>query len=130
MNKKSDKTWELTAECRFTITQEDIDDIMVGALEGGINYWCKGAEVVGEYLGEFASDQISRGGSLKLYDAENENVYLLTLENFCKGLKLLVEMGYDEYHSVKGGKVDPCNIDAEIADRIIQLAVFDEIVYA
>lgn len=130
MNKKAEKAWELTAECRFTITQEDIDDIMVGALEGGINYWCKEAEVVGDYLGEFASDQISRGGSLKLYDAENENVYLLTPEKFFKGMKLLVEKGYDEYHAVKGGKVDPCNIDAVIADRIIQLAVFDEIVYA
>ena len=40
------------------VSNEDIDDIMVSALEGGINYWCRKAEVKGEYLGEYASDQI------------------------------------------------------------------------
>ena len=29
------------------VTAEDIDDIMCSALEGGINYWCCKAEVVG-----------------------------------------------------------------------------------
>lgn len=48
------------------VTDEDIDDIMVSALEGGINHWCAEAKVQGEYLGEFASDQISRGGTLLL----------------------------------------------------------------
>ena len=41
---------------------------MVTALEGGINYWCRRAKVVGEYLGEAAIDQISRGGSLILQE--------------------------------------------------------------
>ena len=27
-------------------TVEDIDDIMVSALEGGVNYWCQEAEVI------------------------------------------------------------------------------------
>lgn len=49
-----------------TLTQQDIDDIMASALDGGICYWCRMAEVVGEYLGEYASDQISLGGSLIL----------------------------------------------------------------
>ena len=34
------------------VTDEDIDDIMVSALEGGINHWCAEAKVQGEYLGE------------------------------------------------------------------------------
>ena len=34
------------------VTDEDIDDIMVSALEGGITYWCQEAEVIGEHLGE------------------------------------------------------------------------------
>ena len=49
-------------ENEVKISQQDIDDIMVCALEGGISYWCCEAEVIGEYLGEYASDQISRGG--------------------------------------------------------------------
>ena len=43
---------------------------MATALDGGITYWCNKAEVIGGYLGEYASDQISRGGKLKLYDYE------------------------------------------------------------
>ena len=53
------------------VRNEDIDDIMVSALEGGINYWCRKAEVKGGYLGEYASDQISRGGELILHDTED-----------------------------------------------------------
>lgn len=34
------KKYEIKAEIRVELTQEDIDDIMVGALEGGITYWC------------------------------------------------------------------------------------------
>ena len=59
---------------------------MCTALEGGINYWCCKAEVVGEYLGEYASEQISRGGELKLYDAEEDEVYTLTLDKLLKGI--------------------------------------------
>ena len=39
----------LKLELEVVVTQEDIDDIMTGALEGGINYWCGEAEVVGNY---------------------------------------------------------------------------------
>ena len=33
------------------LTPQDIDDIMVSALEGGINYWCRRVVVQGDYLG-------------------------------------------------------------------------------
>lgn len=50
------KKYEIKAEIRVELTQEDIDDIMVGALEGGITYWCSEASPEGgEYLGEYAS---------------------------------------------------------------------------
>lgn len=53
------KKYEIKAEIRVELTQEDIDDIMVGALEGGITYWCSEASPEGgEYLG--ASMQVSR----------------------------------------------------------------------
>ncbi len=50
------------------ISTEDIDDIVTTALEDTC-YWCKRAEVKGKYLGEFASEQISRGGILVLHDS-------------------------------------------------------------
>ena len=122
--------FNLKVKMNVLVTKEDIDDIMACALEGGINYWCRRAEVVGKYLGEFASEQISRGGKLKLYDAEEDAVYELTREKFLKGLeKAIVENYYARYNWCNGHELDVCMIDAEVADAIVQLAIFDDVIY-
>lgn len=122
---------DLTIQMPIELTQEDVDDIMCSALDVGITYWCKRAEVVEkEYFGEFASEQISRGGSLRLYDAESEECYILNLYNFLEGFKMWVAGGYEKpFGAISKGKVDCCNIDAVAADRIIQCAIFGEIIY-
>lgn len=121
--------FEVKAEIRIVLSQQDIDDIMVCALEGGITYWYFKAEVVGEYLGEYASEQISRGGMLKLYDMEGGEKYWLDLDKFLNGFKLWLENDGDQYGAVENGEVDCCNIDAECADAIIQYALFGEVIY-
>ena len=113
------------------VNAEDIDDIMVCALEGGITFWCDEARVVGEYLGEYASDQISRGGQLLLHDMEEEETYLLNKEKFMKGLKIFLDNNEGKICKLDSGyEVDPANIDANDADSIIQYAIFGELVYA
>lgn len=125
-----EKKHEVRAEIRVELTQQDIDDIMVGALEGGINYWCDEAAVEGgEYLGKYASDQISRGGTLLLHDTDEDAYRKLDLEKFLKGFKLWLENGGDQYGAVQGHEVDCCNIDAGCADEIVQYALFGEVVY-
>lgn len=115
---------------KYTVTPQDIDDIMVTALEGGINYWCRKAEVVGEYLGEYASDQISRGGSLILYDAESSDNWELNLEKLLDGIQKAIEDNwFSDYDWYVGGGLDCCQIDGDVADVIVQLALFDEIVF-
>ena len=114
------------------VSDEDIDDIMVSALEGGINYWCDRAEVVGEYLGEFASDQISRGGILRLHDFEEKNWQELTRDKFIAGLKKYIanptasDICEIVDHEIR---IDACQADAVVADSIIQYAVFGDIIY-
>lgn len=124
-------SWMLTVEKKIKVTQQDIDDIMCAALEGGICYWCGRAEVVGEYLGEYASEQISRGGTLKLYDCEDMNeVYELDRSKLLKGIKKAFEEGYySEYEWCNGTAIDTCQVDADVADVIVQIAIFDEVVY-
>jgi hypothetical protein len=125
------KEYKVKIERQITVTQEDIDDIMCSALEGGINYWCRKAEVVGDYLGEYASEQISRGGLLKLYDSEEDEVYVLTLEKLLKGIQMAIyENCYAEYEWFNCDGVDPCQIDADVADVIIQFALFNEVMFA
>lgn len=111
----------------ISMTRKDIDDIMTVALEGGITYWCNRTEVVGDYLGEYASEQISRGGTIRLYVPDEAKWFELTLENFLKGLeKIVAERGLDVIYQ---GSIDAGEIDAGDADEIIQYAIFGEIIY-
>ena len=119
----------VTAVFNFVVSDEDIDDIMSAALDGGITYWCGRAKVVGEYLSEYASEQISRGGVLKLYDIEEPKaVYELTLDKFLMGLRLWIE-NERAFQLTEAGRLDIGQIDAVAADAIIQYALFCDIVY-
>ena len=123
----SKKKFTVRPQIEVNLTQQDIDDIMVTALEGGINYWCRKAEVMGGYLGEAASDQISRGGSLILHDAESSDKWELTLEKFLNGVKLYFEDGYNV--QVEDNCIDAGDIDAGDADCIVQFALFGKVVF-
>ena len=123
----NEKKYTVRPEIEVNLSQQDIDDIMVSALEGGINYWCRKAEVVGEYLGEAASDQISRGGALILHDAESAQTWELTLEKFLKGVKLYFEQGC--HVQVEDNAIDTCDIDANDADCIVQFSVCGEVMF-
>ena len=107
-------------------TQENIDDIMSMALEGGITYWCSQAKVKEKYLGAYASEQISRGGTLHLYDEEDDSEYELTLEKFITGLLLFLQ---ENPSFVESGELDVCQMDTADADIIVQYALFGELVY-
>lgn len=121
------ETVKLKIELEIDLTQEDIDDIMCTALEGGINYWCGRAEVVGgKYLGEYASEQIARGGSLKMYDIENGDSFELTFEKLLSGIK---QAAANKEIPIEDGEIDICDIDADTADLIVQYALFGELVY-
>ena len=107
----------------FALEDSQIDDIMADGLEFGIGHWCGSVEVIGDYLGEYASDQISRGGELLLRDLEDyNNTNTLNLEKFLEGFKVAVENNYFS------GDLDS-DYDAEVADVIVQCAVFGDIVF-
>ena len=112
----------------IVVEPQHIDDLMVTALEGGINYWCRKAKIVSIPEGVddnvLASDLISKGGVLEMYDAESNDKWELTLEKFLNGLKLYCE----EYkYTDMEDLID--NHDACTADSIVQYALFNEIVF-
>ena len=123
------ETYNIEINKKYEVTSQDIDDIMATALDS-ISYWCRKAKVVGEYLGEYASDQISRGGSLILYDAESNDCWELNLENLLHGIEKAIEDNwFDDYGSYDNGVLYTTEIDGEVADVIVQLALFDDIVF-
>ena len=130
-----EKKFEILVQIRAALTQQDIDAIMVSALEGGINYWCRRVVVQGAYLGEYASEQISRGGTLAIWLDEpfedDKTCYMLGRDKFLAGFKLWLEKGGDSYDAIdySDGSVDCGQIDATCADEIVQYALFGELVF-
>lgn len=120
------------AVLQIVVTGEDIDDIMISALEGGINYWCDNAKVDGKYLGEYASEQISRGGTIILHDMEEDRNELLTKEKLLQGIRMYAEQPeHSDIFEVVDHElhIDCAMVDAVVADEIIQYAIFSEIFY-
>ena len=120
------------------VTPEDIDDIMVSALEGGITHWANRAKVPEDKrVAEWGHEQIARGGELHIrvvepFDQNGTEWYVLTKEKFLKGLEIyLKEPKYSDClefvdHELR---IDTCYVDADVADTIVQYALFGEIVY-
>lgn len=137
---KSRVAAEMPVEIKLTVTEEDIDDIMCSALEGGIAYWCDIAKVPeSKRVAGWGHEQIARGGELRIhviepFDSEDTEWYTLNLANFLAGLKAFIQdPGWscgclEEYGSLR--LLVTGNIDADRADAIIQHALFGAIVYA
>lgn len=73
------------------ISKEDIDDIMVSALEGGITYRADKAEPRCGIEFNFASDVISKGGSILIHDNEEDATYELTKAKLLQGIRMYAE---------------------------------------
>jgi hypothetical protein len=125
---------EITLSHEFST--QDINDLVVTALEGGINYWCGKAVINkdrdGKIIGvsdedqekvNYASDVIGYGGSLTLHDAESSDKWKLTRDSMLKGIKMFCEDRCTDPAEL----ID--NHDAGDADSIVQYALFDELVY-
>jgi hypothetical protein len=126
---------EITVTTKHTFSKEDISDLIVGALEGGINYWCRKAKiklnaVTGDYYGVlpedqdkviYASDAIGYNGTLILYDLESPDKWELNLENVLKGIK----MQCTNRHIAPSDLMD--DYDADDCDAIVQFAIFNEL---
>jgi len=124
---------ELDVNLKLALSQEDIDDIMCWALEGGISYWCGRVKVEDRYLGKYAHEQISRGGKLLLWDFEDDLELCLDLDKLLNGIKLWAEdpVGCNCLEQVNNRlRIDCCNADEVVCDAIIQYALFGEIRYS
>lgn len=122
------KEFNIHIDMNVDLTQKDLDDLMCTALEGGICHWCGRAEVVGEMLGDCAHEQISRGGTLVLHDAESPDKWELTLEKFLRGVELYIKES-DRVQVEDFKLVDFGELDAEDADCIVQYALFGRLVF-
>lgn len=113
---------------KVTVMDEDIDDIMDSAM-AGCTYWCSSAEPVGDYCGDYASEQISRGGILRFFPIDDSPVDL-NKEKFRDGLCRWFASTEHASRAIDVNMVNPGMIDADDADSILQFALFGELVYS
>lgn len=136
-------------ELEVTVTPEDIDDIVCTALESRIGYWACLDNSTEEFenapeeetVSETTSRLLKEGKTITLIDEEEDEKHELTLEKLLAGIKLYLEDKQRPYNILaddlnsagysKGTyELDCCMIDADVADMIVQYAVFGEVVFA
>lgn len=120
------KNIEIKIETTYDLTQQDVDDLMSTALEGGINYWCRKATVKGnisDFKVEFSSDVISQGGTLILHDAESNDKWELNLEKLVNGIKMFCQKKNKSVEDLIN------DFDAFDVDAVIQYGIFGKLVF-
>lgn len=126
-------------QTEIEITDQQISDLIVTAVEGGSNYWYMIAgyqepEVIDFRCDTFCEDEkphriydwpLCRGGAVIFEDIEGEyKDLLLNRESIRKGLTLMAEHHNRRFASVMDG-----NYDAEDADVFLQLCLFGEVIF-
>ena len=120
--KNTNQTYLITT----SVSIETLENIVVTALEGGIGYWAvldNTTKIWDKYdycdlpCSQAAFELLYNGERLRFYDTEDETeVWHLTWEKLIKGVE-------------KFGGVKEEDIDATVADQIIQYALFGKIVF-
>ena len=120
--KNTNQTYLITT----SVSIETLEDIVVTALEGGIGYWAvldNTTKIWDKYdycdlpCSQAAFELLYNGESLRFYDTEDETeVWHLTWKKLIKGVELF-------------GGVKEEDIDATVADQIIQYALLGKIVF-
>ena len=147
---------EINPQITIKITKEDVVDILSSAI-GGINYWGEIApsdrqyEETRDWLrknaesdyddGEICYEEILAqilfdGKSVAIRDNEDDKESWLSLSNLAQGIQIAFREGYYSSYNwlVPDGDgfgewhLETSQIDSEVSDVIIQLAVWDEVV--
>ena len=130
MTTKTSQTYDL--QIKRTINDDLLDSIIITAAEGGINYWAEVRPVA-------PNPKRSDYPRLMLHGtSETEEDFTpmpLDREAALRGLRRVIETEpcrRDIYAHIMQAidDNDGCHIDAEAADVIVQIALFNELIYS
>jgi hypothetical protein len=121
-------SYSISVHLNLQVTEDDVDDILVAALEGGINYWCRKVHPLNDdYCGAlFASNVLTKGGTLVF--VTEDQIFFLNLAGFLSGFTRWIALKSNP--PLDGVGIETGMIDADDADAIIQYALFGDIVYS
>lgn len=122
---------QVQVHMHIPVTEQLLADIISTAVEGGINYWA-------DVLSYNPSKAVARiKPEVAPADEDEDKVYDLNYRVISHGLHLILtnsaDVGFDLRKGVLHEVLNPDEsgvfIDAEVADLIVQLALFGEVVY-
>lgn len=120
------------------LTEDDVENMMVGAYEGGSSYWAYISDKMIDKIYEATKDvrdeassirlliAVQRGLIVNVRDVEDPSEILgkLTKESWAKAEQLMIKNHRSHFVDIVGQ-----NDDATTADVFFQLAVMGEVVY-
>lgn len=122
---------------QIEVADSRLADILVGAREGGSNYWMKQIKPLSgmalkkdPQISDFDAwygDMIKNGFTIVQIEKHEDNApdkYEITNELICKGLQVM----HDKYPAHYAAIVEE-NDDAETSDVFLQCCVFGELIY-
>lgn len=124
MEKKLKYTFVLQVE----LDESFLDDVCVTAAEGGINYWANGRShtLKGSQF-RIVEQEPSEGDTAKVFDVTHEAIKLGITRVLNPAFEINADTRMDLYRAVVTN--DCGHIDADVADAIVQAAMFNELVY-
>ena len=114
----------INLQTTLEVEEQFLMDILVTAVEGGINYWC--ALMTVERNDDL--DVLSFTG----HDHEDiDEKFSCDIHAVLRALEVIVNSQGGEFVGIKQYIIeqDACMIDAEVADTIVQIAIFNEVTY-
>lgn len=139
--KMTDGKAKLHVSLEAEVTEEDVVDLMVTAIEGGIGYWACLDNSSETYVNadacksdaEVAADILLAGGNVTFLDDDDRNTFwTLNLSMLLSGIRDFLATPYGhECIRFEGSRVsiDFGMVDADRADQIIQYAMFGNLIF-
>lgn len=119
----------ITIQAPVTFTEENLNDLYVTAMEGGIGYWSQRRE----YTWNMENHGLAYAAKIvdveQDCDAPDDEVTLLTVDRdtIVKGLTLLSQSAQYGSH---WDDVVKDNADADTADVVVQMGLFGDAIYS
>ena len=85
-------------------------------------YWIDRAEIVGEEMGEYCSEHLANGGTIKIHDLEENKWHTVTNEQFVTAIGKYIQALYVD-ETLDG------YLDDATAEMVLQIACFGEVIY-
>lgn len=108
---------------KLEVSEQNIEDTIISAFEGGIGYW---AQLVETSQGDepYYKKAMSDGHHVKIRDICGEGEYFINLTSIRQGLTVMADKYPKHLHDIITERGD-----AYTGDALIQCAVFGEIIY-